>query len=89
MNIITSTELARTTGATKRQIENWCRSGILVPIEKPKRGMPRKFDKSIVPKVEFLAQMSQIMRGITLKTLYDNFDYGFLEFEDDIYLSWR
>lgn len=65
--MINSSELMRRTGASHRQIDYWCRNGIIptTGIALPGSGGRRMFEESIVDAVEFLVNFSKA------------FDHGF------------
>lgn len=92
--IIETAELVNQTGATARQIDYWCRNGIIETVGSPNPGMGfrREFDDSIVSRVRFLAAISKkfehhFAEGM-LKQLYNNYEKGFLDLGDGIVLKW-
>lgn len=91
--MISSVELVERTEATYRQIDYWCRIGVIETTKKPTpgSGYKREFDESIVPKVKFLVTMSKAFSqklGSTLQQLSEAYDKGSLEL-DGITISWR
>ncbi len=92
--MLTSKELSIQTGASYRQIDYWCRNSVIIPLGKntPGTGFNRKFDDSIVDKVELLVRMSKSFDGCRtdqLKLIYENYDKGFVELEAGIIISWK
>ncbi len=81
---INTSELVKRTGATTRQIDYWCRKGVISPIETPcpGSGRHRKFDNEIIPRVKLLVKLSNVfhhkLHTNILKKIYNSYDEGFL-----------
>lgn len=95
MVMIQTSELILETGATFRQVDYWCRYGVIPTIGEhlPGSGINRKFNNEIIPRVKILVKVSKAMGGRVdiniLKTIYKNFGLGFVELSDNVVLSWR
>lgn len=65
--MLTTKELAKMTGATYRQIDYWCRVGLIKPIGKsnPGSGRRRLFDDDTVRKINLLVAVSHAFGGTT------------------------
>jgi DNA-binding transcriptional MerR regulator len=88
--LITTSELSRRTGATKRQIEYWRKIGLIVaePNKHPRSGVPKKYDSAIVQSVKNLTRVSNAIREISLKTIMTEMDEGCIYIGDNVVLSW-
>lgn len=93
--LINTRELIKRTGATFRQIDHWCRMGVIPTVGKqtPGSGYYRSFDENIVNPVELMAKVSRAfgrpLHTKLLKDVYDNYEKGMLELTDNISLSWK
>lgn len=92
--LIGAKELCRRSGATYRQVDHWCVTGLISSVNSPRSGTghPRKFDEELVEDVRFLATISRIFRPIGNRSLmaliYRNYKLGFVVLADGIQLSW-
>lgn len=93
--LINTTTLIKRTGATRRQVDYWCRNGVISPIGEacPGSGYHRKFDNEIIPRVKLLAKLSDIFDNKLninkLKKIYDTYDKGFIDLGESVILYWR
>jgi hypothetical protein len=92
---IGSMELCRRTGASFRQVDYWCRGGVIKPVgyPTPGSGTPREWDAKITPAVKLLVKMSKVfhhsIRKETLKAIFENYDAGQVKLESGITVSWE
>jgi DNA-binding transcriptional MerR regulator len=92
---ITSGELCALTDASYRQLDYWCRVGLISPNGKstPGSGYYRHFNSDIVDRVKFLVNVSNAFnhsfKTDTLKQIYDRYEEGHIDLGDGITLSWR
>lgn len=90
--IVTSRELCSLTDATYRQIDYWCRQGILEPAGKgtPGTGNRRMFNASLVDKVRLLVKISKAFEreNSPLKRVAEHYEDGVIDLGAGIYLTW-
>lgn len=98
--LIKSQDLLERTGITYRQLDYWCRIG-LIPVHggpaNPGSGRSRQFDESIVEKIKVVHRICNAFgenksRSLTtefLKKVLENYDKGYIDLGEDIYLGWR
>ena len=96
MKTISGPELARRTGASYRQIDYWCRNGVICPLGEatPGSGRNRQFKESEVKRVRVLADISKVFgyKGIKaehLKKIYRNYNRGRVNIGHGIIISWE
>lgn len=88
-------ELREATTATYRQIDYWCRVGIIETEGEPTpgSGYHRKFDENIIPKVNLLAAVSKALGNSPspglLKQIYENYQDGWLDLGEGVELRWN
>lgn len=91
---ITPKELVNETSATYRQIDYWCRIGIISPIgnRSPGSGNPRRFEEEIIDRVKLLVKVSngffRVIHGNLLKKVYHHYDEGYIDLGEGITLHW-
>lgn len=92
---IGTTELMQRTGVTHRQINYWCRNGVLpsVTIGSPGTGQRRIFHDSVVERVSLLVKVSKAfdhnIRVETLKLIFDQYYRERLNLGNGIILTWK
>ncbi len=92
--LINTKELIKRTGGTFRQIDYWCRMGVISTVGKgtPGSGYSRQFDEEVVKRVRLVVKVSQAfgrpLHTKELKGIFDNYEYGVLDLGDDIKLIW-
>ncbi len=92
--LINTKELIKRTGASFRQIDYWCRMGVISTVGKgtPGSGYYRQFDEEIVNRVKLVVKVSKAfgrpLHTKELKGIYDNCDRGMLELGDGIGIIW-
>lgn len=95
METIGVKELMKGTGLTYRQIDYWCRKGVIDPInsETVSIGFAREFDANIVERVRTLSTISTACKNRLsleiLREIYDNFDNGHIYLAPGVVLKWR
>lgn len=101
LGTVSSSEFVEQTGITYRQLDYWCRQGIL-PVASgeanPGSGKSRRFDEDLVEKVKLVGRVckalsknehhSQISLSL-LKKVLDNYDRGYIDLGEDIILGWK
>lgn len=91
-NIISSVELIELTGATYRQLDYWCREGIIHTTHKdmPGSGNKRYFNKDIVDRVKLIVRISQAFSrtNTPMRQIFDRYREGFIDLGDGIHLTW-
>jgi DNA-binding transcriptional MerR regulator len=91
---IGSKALSDKTGATYRQIDYWCRIGLISPIGKstPGSGYYRQFDEEVVPRVALIVRMTEAFNHTfkreVLKDIYDCYEDGSYEIGEGITITW-
>ncbi len=93
--LINTRELIKRTGASFRQIDYWCRMGVISTVGKrtPGSGYYRQFDEEVVNRVKLVVNVSKAfgspLHTKELKGIYDNYDDGKLDLGDGIILLWE
>jgi hypothetical protein len=92
MPYLTSAELVEATGATKRQVNYWVKSGV-IPLARTDRsgsGYNHLFDPAIIPRVKNLVKVSTAFQGKVnsdiLKRVYNDFREGKVRISSSVYL---
>lgn len=89
---ILSKELIDRSGASYRQIDYWCRHGIIAPVGNPApgSGSRKEWDEGLVERCAFLAAMSRLFehgRGEPIMKAFNTFyDSGAIEITKDLTL---
>ncbi len=92
--LIKTSELTERTGASFRQIDHWCRIGVISPIGNgcPGSGQLRAFPEEVVDRVKLLVQLSKTFgdanRRTIFKKLYARYDDKFIDLGDGVILTW-
>lgn len=95
MKIIGVKEVMQHTGLTYRQIDYWCRQGVIRPLntESVSIGFAREFDESMLERIRVLATISTACKNRLaleiLREIYDNYEAGHIYLGPGIVLKWR
>lgn len=96
MDLISGPELAKRSGASYRQIDYWCRNGVISPVgdTHPGSGHPRRFKESDVKRVKVLADISNVfgykgIRSDNLIKIYRNYNRGQVTLGRGLTISWK
>lgn len=89
---IDSKELVMLTGATYRQIDYWCRQGIIFPVGEgtPGSGNRRQFDKSLIDRIKLVVKISAAFSrdNSPMKYILEHYEDGEFNMGDGVYLTW-
>lgn len=91
---IKQAELAKRTGATKRQIDYWCSNDVIEMLNGNNgTGHHRRFDEEIVKRVKVLVDVSRkfnrYVRVDIFKLIYEHYEKGEVDLGDGIVLCWE
>jgi hypothetical protein len=89
---VSSKELEALTGATYRQIDYWCREGIIHAIgnDTPGSGSRRRFSKSIIDKVKLVVRISNAFdrKNSPMQYIVEHYEDGQFDMGEGVYLTW-
>lgn len=92
---ISARELMLRTGASYRQIDYWCGTGIIKPIGKPNpgSGYRREFDEEAVSRIKLVATLARAF-GHTipkevLGQIFKNYENGHFYLGEGVELRWK
>lgn len=91
---ITPRDIMIQTGITYRQLDYWCRKGVVEVLNDPEpgAGIPREFDESVINKIKVLVQVSNAMNKkadtALLKKVWENYHEGYVSLGGGITLRW-
>ena len=89
---VSSRELCELTGASYRQIDYWCREGIIhaVTDDTPGSGKQRRFAKDLIDKVKLVVKISNAFdrKNSPMKFIVEHYADGEFNMGEGVYLTW-
>ena len=92
--MLSTSALIKKTGISQRQIDRWCKLGIISPVGRanPGQGRHREWDPNIVEKVKLLVRVSKAHNHqipvTILKKIYKNYERGSIDLGKGLILTW-